>query len=332
MTSRFFLGIDGGGTKTITAISDEKGRIRAFVRTGPSNFQSYGIKKAYIELRNGIQFALRKAKIKSSQILYAGFGISGADRDKDFDIILSILSDILPDTPKILVNDTTIALRAGTSDGIGLALISGTGTNCIGFNKEGKMVRIGGLGPLTGDYGAGSDIAMAAYHAAFRYNDGRGKYTVLYDIIKRHFGVEDIEDLIELTYYDSLDYHRLNTITPLVFDAARKGDKIAREILINCAEALSFAAITGLKRLFKTNERITVALGGSVFIRQPKSIMVENIRKKIITKFPNTRFVTLDTEPVIGALLFAYDRYYGDFRANRLKGRLKKGIRKADSI
>ncbi|MCX7944676.1 MAG: hypothetical protein N2746_09240 [Deltaproteobacteria bacterium] len=329
MKNTYFIGVDGGGTKTITVISDEEGSIASLIKTGPSNFQTFGIQKAYKELKLGIELALKKAHIKKAEIAYGGFGISGADRDKDFDIIMSILSDILPDTPKILVNDTTIALRAATSDGIGLALISGTGTNCIGFNKKGEMVRIGGLGPLTGDYGSGSDIAMAAYHAAFKYNDKRGKYTVLYDMIKRHFNTHDIEELIELTYFDSYDYHKLNTITPLVFKAAQMGDSIANKILINCANALSHSAITALKRLFKKEEKITIALGGSVFIKQPKSLMVEIIRKKIIHLYPKVKFTVLDTEPVIGALLLAYDKFYGDGRANRLKRNIKVGIKKA---
>ncbi|MGB9599360.1 MAG: N-acetylglucosamine kinase [Myxococcota bacterium] len=326
MKKYYFLGIDGGGTKTITAISDEKGRIVSIAKSGPSNFQSFGIENTYRELKNGIENAIKSAKIKIKDIVFAGFGISGADRDKDFDIILSILHDILPETPKILVNDTTIALRAGTDDGVGLALISGTGTNCIGFNREGKMVRIGGLGPLTGDYGAGSDIALAAYHAAFKYNDGRGKYTILYDMIKKHFRIDDIEDLIELTYYDSMDYHRLNTITPYVFAAAKKNDRIAIQILERCADAISYAALTGLKRLFRKDEKITVALGGSVFIKQPDSIMVKIIKERIKKRYPKTKFVVLDSEPVIGALLLANDNFYGDLRANRYKNRLKQNL------
>lgn len=327
MKDRFFLGIDGGGTKTLTTIADESGRIVSAFRSGPSNFQSVGIESAYKELRIGITKALKIARLTKGDIAFGGFGISSADRDKDFDIILSILNDILPDTPKVLVNDTTIALRAGTKDCVGVALISGTGTNCIGFNKDRKMVRIGGLGPLTGDYGAGSDIAMAAYHAAFRYNDGRGKYTILYDIIKKHFNVIDIEDLIELTYYDSADYYRLNTITPYVFIAAKKNDKIAKEILIDCAKALSYAALTCLRQLFKTDEKVFIAFGGSVFIRQPRSIMTDYIKNKILKRYPKARFVVLRTEPVIGALLLAYDGYYGDFRANRLKPTLIKTLK-----
>jgi N-acetylglucosamine kinase-like BadF-type ATPase len=327
MKDRFFLGIDGGGTKTLTAVSNEKGRILSVIRSGPSNFQSVGIERAYKELKTGITKALKIAKLTKRDITFGGFGISGADRDKDFDIILSILNDILPDTPKVLVNDTTIALRAGTKDCVGVAIISGTGTNCIGFNKKGIMKRVGGLGPLTGDYGAGSDIAMAAYHAAFRYNDGRGPYTILYDIIKRHFRVNDIEDLIELTYYDSADYYRLNTITPYVFIAARKNDRIAKEILINCGKALSRAALTCLKYLFRKDEEVNIAFGGSVFIKQPNSIMTDYIKKQILKSYTKARFVILKTEPVIGALLLAYDRYYGDFRANSLKPILIKSLK-----
>ncbi len=325
---KYFIGIDGGGTKTITSIADETGRVLSLVKTGPSNFQSFGIESATIELQKGIKTALRQANIQMRELTYGGFGISGADRDKDYDIILSILSDIMPDTPKVLVNDTTIALRAGTRDCTGLAIISGTGTNCIGFNKEGKMVRIGGLGPLTGDFGAGSDIALAAFHAAFKYNDGRGKYTILYDMIKKHFHIDDIEDLIELTYFDSMDYHKLNTITPYVFKAAKLKDKIATDILLNCARALSRTALTALKRLFSKDGRITVAFGGSVFIKQRKNIMVDTIKMNIKKKFPHTNFVILNTEPVIGALLLAYDHYYGDFRANRLKKNLISSLKR----
>ncbi|MFA6034601.1 MAG: BadF/BadG/BcrA/BcrD ATPase family protein [Myxococcota bacterium] len=171
----YFLGMDGGGTKTIAIVTDEKGNVRGVGRSGGINFQAIGVKAAARELGKAYKAALESAGIGPGDLLAAGYGICGADRDKDYETVLGMIRTFDSCPMRVLVNDTSVALRAGTPDGVGVACISGTGCNVMGFNGRGIFKRAGGLGPLSADWGGGMDIAVAGINAAMKQGEGAGK-------------------------------------------------------------------------------------------------------------------------------------------------------------
>ena len=63
-------------------------------------------------------------------------------------------------------NDTVALLRAGTERGWGVAVVCGAGINCIGVAPDGRQARFPALGEITGDWGGGYDVGMAAVSAA----------------------------------------------------------------------------------------------------------------------------------------------------------------------
>src|SRR5205085_6106449 len=121
-----------------------------------------------------VQGALRGAGAAPSDVAAACFGLCGADRPKDFDTCRRLLSGVSPVADLDLKNDTTIALRAGTADGVGIGLVAGTGANQIGVNRRGELHKVGGLARVLGDSGGALDIAEQAVAAAMRGHDGRG--------------------------------------------------------------------------------------------------------------------------------------------------------------
>ena len=63
--------------------------------------------------------------------------------------------------------------------GWGVAVTCGTGINCVGIGPDGRHVRFPSLGSITGDWGGGYDLGIAALGAAARSQDGRGPVTTL---------------------------------------------------------------------------------------------------------------------------------------------------------
>ncbi|MCZ7582111.1 MAG: hypothetical protein M5R36_01580 [Deltaproteobacteria bacterium] len=224
------LGLDGGGTKTIAAVATLDGRVLGVGRALSANFQGVGRRAATLEIKNAVTEALEKSKTRPEDVVAAGYGIAGADRDKDFDIVAEMIVEAGPPCPFVLCNDTTLALRAGTRDGVGVATVAGTGANTMGFNKEGAHVKVGGM-DFCGDSGSSYMIVQEALVAAMRAWDGRGPKTILSDIFCETFGLEEIADIIEKTFFDSYEHLRLNKYAPLVFDAARRGDRMALNVL-----------------------------------------------------------------------------------------------------
>jgi len=304
---KYILGVDGGGTKTLAAVSDSKGNVLGIARSGPSNFQGIGTTRAGINLKEAIDFALEMGKVKASKLDFAVYGIAGADRDEDFEIVHSYVEPANYAPNYMVTNDTTIALRAGTIDGVGVALIAGTGSNTIGFSSDYRHKKVGGLGPLTGDYGSAGDLARKGIIASMKYFDGRSQKTMMYEMFCRALKLEKLEDIIEFSYIDKFIPLGIHTLAPLVFEAAGKGDRVAVNILKKTGRQVGHEAVTCIKALFKKNDKITVVLGGSVFQKGEDSTMIATMSEYIKKRYKNVEIIKLQNEPCFGALLWGSD-------------------------
>src|SRR5438046_10127605 len=94
-------------------------------------------------------------------------------------------------------NDTFAVLRAGTTKGWGVAVVCGAGMNCVGVSPDGRHARFPALGSISGDWGGGYDVGLAALHAAARSEDGRGPRTSLERSVPAYFGLVAPHELAE---------------------------------------------------------------------------------------------------------------------------------------
>jgi N-acetylglucosamine kinase-like BadF-type ATPase len=302
------LGVDAGGTKTVAVVARQDGAVLGVGRAGSANFQGCGVGGAAGQIRRAVEEAARQAGIRPSEFAAVCYGVSGADRPKDFTTIRAFLEPIAPCKALRLENDTIIALRAGTKDGEGIALIAGTGSNAIGRTKAGIRLQVGGLGRLSGDYGSAFQIAEAAIVAAMKGQDGRGPATALTRKFIEKLKLDKIEDIVEFFFYDAprqpID---LGTLAPLVLQVAGEGDEVAREVLREAGRNVARAVKVILDRLFPGQKRVTVVFGGSVFQKGISPVMIETVMEETRKTNPGARFVLLEAQPVLGAVNFAFD-------------------------
>ena len=166
----FVLGVDAGGTKTVAVVAGRDGQVRGVGRSGSANFQACGVAGAEGQIKKAVEEAAGQAGVDPSGFAAACYGVAGADRPKDFETIRKFVEPLTPCPAFRLENDTIIALRAGTADGVGIALIAGTGSNAIGRDSQGKK-----LGPdLRLSYA--DDFSL---HARLLYNGA--EYLVVWD-------------------------------------------------------------------------------------------------------------------------------------------------------
>jgi N-acetylglucosamine kinase-like BadF-type ATPase len=304
----FVLGVDAGGTKTVALVAGQDGQVRGVGRSGCANFQACGVAGAEGQIKKAVEEAAGQAGVDPSGFAAVCYGVAGADRPKDFETIRKFVEPLTPCPNFRLENDTIIALRAGTHDGVGIALIAGTGSNAIGRDSQGKKLQVGGLGRLTGDFGSGSQLAEAAVVAAMMSTDGRGTKTILTDKICSHLGLEHIEDIIEYTFYDSDKSHLdLGALAPLVFEAAAEGDELARSILKEAGHNVARAVKVILDKLFPGGGEVAIVFGGAVFQRGADTTLIETVSKECNAHREGLKFVRLQVEPVLGAVGFAFD-------------------------
>ncbi len=189
------MGVDGGGTKTYTIITDELGNKVGNGLSGRGNHQGYGIEKALTNIKDSIDQALQSAGLAYKDISFTQFGLAGADPEKDFSILLPALKT-LPLGEWDLVCDTYEGLRIGSRNNLGVVLVCGTGTNAAGRNKEGTLIQTGGMGYLYGDAAGGSHLAEETFRSAVRSWEFRDIPTVLTTKVPEFFGFQNMDQLV----------------------------------------------------------------------------------------------------------------------------------------
>ena len=160
-------------------------------------------------------------------------------------------------------NDTFAVLRAGTERGWGVAVVCGAGINCVGVAPDGRQVRFPALGEITGDWGGGYDVGMAAVSAAARSEDGRGPRTSLEHSVPAHFGLSSPLELAEAIHNQKITRRRVIELPRLVF-AEAADDAVAAAIVSRLADEVVALARAALTRLDLTQEPVEVVLGGGL--------------------------------------------------------------------
>src|SRR5512136_1547813 len=230
-SGEFLIGIDGGGTKTVALLSDLEGRVIGRGIGGPSNYQVVGIEAAGEAMNQAIRAAFAEAGVEPCAPRAMGLGLSGVDRPADFEVIRAWAAGQMPDTRVVIVNDAMIVLAAGTPEGWGIAMISGTGSIAYGRSREGCLVRAGGWGYILGDEGSGYAIGQAALQAVMRAHDERAPRTMLTQSVLAHWSLESPTHLVSRVYIDQVSPSDVAKLAVLVEAAASAGDAVAHDIL-----------------------------------------------------------------------------------------------------
>jgi BadF/BadG/BcrA/BcrD ATPase family protein len=167
----YFLGIDGGGSKTLCAVGDES-KLLATATAGPSNVLRIGEAQARESLHQSVHQACAAAGITPAQVTNTCIGAAGAARPEVAEIVRRILAEILPSTtlPSTInvVGDMQIALEAAFGAGSGVLVIAGTGSIAYGRDAQGRTARAGGWGFAISDEGSAHWIGRAAAAALVR--------------------------------------------------------------------------------------------------------------------------------------------------------------------
>lgn len=303
----YVIGVDGGGTKTTTALADLNMKILKITKSGPSNLRNVGIKKGVENIAKAIQEVLKENKRK--QILSTFIGIAAVQEEywprreeiKKELFRYKEISQIFK--RKVIVDsDQVIAFRTGTDEKDGVLLIAGTGCVAHGW-KGGKEVKTGGWGWLA-DEGSGFWVGQRVFQAILKDLDGRGAKTLLTKLLFQNLKIKKKEDLISLIYSKTLT-EIIPRLSILCDQAAKQGDEIARNIMIDAGRELVLTAKTVVKKLNFKNRIFPLVLIGSMFNSQ---IIFDTIRKEIKKIAPKVYFIWPKREPVIGAVKLAIEQ------------------------
>lgn len=258
---RYFLGMDGGGTRTTAWLSDEGGRVLARAVAGPSNPLKVGFALAQREIVRGARLAIQKAHLKSAILDAVCVGLAGVDRPPVHRRLLAWLRKSIPARFHLLTSDAAIALRAALGDSPGIIVISGTGSIAYARDHHGRVLRSGGWGVPFDDVGSGFDLGRKAIVAALRALDGRGPRTVLGRGICRALDLRHLTHVI----LKPLGPAEIASLFPMVLEAARRRDPVGLALCEEAGRDLAELGVALLKRLDWRRRVVPVVCAGGVF-------------------------------------------------------------------
>jgi N-acetylglucosamine kinase-like BadF-type ATPase len=259
----YYLGFDGGGTKTECALLDHAGHLLGQASAGASNPLRIGLDQAFAALSEATYKVLGAARLEACQIHGVCAGLAGAGRSRVVKRVMAFLVDTFPQAGVHVTTDLEVALEAAVGPGQGVVLIAGTGSAAYGRNAAGRTARAGGQGPWIGDEGSAFDIGRRAMAAVAQARDRLAPVTILADIIPAALDCPSWEALTERIAQNPDDV--FPRIFPLVVEAADAEDDAAREILFTAALALGRLASSVIRRLGLADKKFVLAKAGGVF-------------------------------------------------------------------
>lgn len=294
--SRYFLGIDGGGTKTEFALADENGAVIRSLLLGTSNPSDIGIQKALEVLREGIHnicMGLPKNRIS----LFAG--LAGASTKGISEQIAKFLAELGFFSAEF-GSDAKNAVAAGLGGRDGIAVIMGTG--CVAFaQSDNVQYRVGGYGYLLGDLGSGFAFGRDAILAALQYEDGSGESTAIYELVRARCQGETVLEKLGRFYEGGK--REIAQYAPCVFDAYAAGDTVARDILERNMESIA-NTIRGAARKVRGDGVVRVVLCGGISTSSGQ-ILIPMLEKMLSSDTRKYEISICERTMIIGALTLA---------------------------
>lgn len=226
----YYLGLDGGGSKTTCVVGDESS-VLATALSGPSNITRVGEIRARESLHQAIRRACADAKIDPRELKRACIGIAGAGQDAVASVVYRMVAEVLPGDFEV-VGDMQIALQAALGEGPGVIVIAGTGSIAYGRDARGRIARAGGWGFEISDEGSAHWIGRAAVAAALRVadegpiDDSPHPHSALFCELKEIWKLDSLEQLARKANSNP-DFAAL---LPGVLNAANAGDVVAQDV------------------------------------------------------------------------------------------------------
>ena len=291
---KYYLGVDGGGSKTTAVVYDEKGNFICKAQGESINYYSVGIENA----RQSMKEITNQLSVKSYDC--AVIGMSALNGRADAEETERFCSGILESDKIIMDSDLFVALEAMNCEGECAFVISGTGSMAVCRNENGEINHAGGFGYIIGDEGSGYSIALNAIKTAIRAAEDIVAPTKLTEKCLEYFLSENIYELINVFYEKTVSRKNLAAFAKDVYICAESGDITAHEILRNEAMLLSQTVLSLVKDKKKD---IPVGLWGGVF--QHNKIFKDYFCGFLSEKgFNNIKL--LDFTPEAGAILACY--------------------------
>ncbi len=302
--NRYFIAVDGGGSKTeFCACEIASGRTWNF-RYGSSNYKIIRDNEEKEIILTGIGNIFEVLNIDDRQVDGLVMGMSGVDSPSDYEHYKAVAAATGIATEKTHVcNDSELAFYSvGVPPGI--CIIAGTGSVVTGIGANGQQVRAGGWGSPISDEGSGGWMGIRVLRDVLRYCDGYGKYQDVFEAIRIYFKAPSFEEMPNVLTQANMA--QIASTARVVMDEADKGDSYSLGIVDRAARLVSEIAYAVYRRLeFHNESAVDIVMAGSLYKSFAFKSMLTQYLVESLSK-DNLRFCEETASPVSGGIKLAH--------------------------
>jgi N-acetylglucosamine kinase-like BadF-type ATPase len=313
------LAVDGGNSKTDVALVAADGSLLAHARGPHSSPHHLGLEGCLEVLQQLVdETGLDGRRAEIAQVLLAG--VDFPEEEERLHAAVAARGWAV----RIRVgNDTFAVLRAGTESGWGVAITCGAGINCVGVAPDGRHIRFPALGEITGDWGGGYDVGLAALWHAARSEDGRGAKSALEELVPAFFGYRTPLELARAMHVGEVPVRRVVELAPLVLES---DDPIAVQLVERLAVEIVALVRAATTRLDLVDDEVEVVLGGGL-MRRADGTLLGLIERGLSEIGAGLVLKRTSEPPVVGAALLALDELGAGIEAQaRLRTELRAAV------
>ena len=294
---KLVLGIDGGGTTTNLALADLDGKIVKRAKVGPSSLRNESSERAIANVLEGVTKIIPRGREPVSTFI--GFPALQEEYFSQKEEIEALLNEKVKGCLSI-GSDQLVAFRSGTDSNTGVVIIAGTGGVVRAF-KEGKSAKASGWGYFA-DEGSGFWAGLRAYRKITKELDGRGRKTMITEMVFDRWNLESGNDLNRKIYEDPIKW--IPKLSIMVDLAQREGDSVATEILRGAAEEI-FNGVRVVSEKMNLEDFPLILVGGMF----KSGFLEKEIAQKAKKEDRKINIIKPEREPVFGAVKLAISNY-----------------------
>lgn len=302
--SRYFLGIDAGGSRTRAALVNDRGELVGLGFSGPANFRTASFASSAKAVQEATKQALAKTTVNRVQV--ACIGSAGLEDQGKEEEGRKLLGASLQADRVLLDTDAYMAWAGALKMQAGVIVVAGTGSIGLGVDTDCKRYRVGGWGPYFGDEGSAYRIASRAIQKALMVLDKRGNDHELLNSLIAFAGFKKggsrakiARDMTTWLYEEGRSSAEIAHFAKHIDALARQGHQTAQKLLIEAGQDLASLALSAASTW---DEPVIVSTGGSVLKNS------ELVRESFQTTLEQSKFLSFCEPafpPVIGAVIIA---------------------------
>lgn len=277
----YYLSLDGGGTKCACVCYDDDFNVIGSSIGGGTNTTQNPVEVVRANMSQSIKEALNGVT-ELEGFYYSLVGPT--------DVLMEEIGKLADVKHVYPMSEPLAGLYAGALSDSGILALSGTGSD-IFWIRNGRAADVGGLrsvvggwGPILGDQGSGTWMGKLAVEAYAKDCDGWGEKTLLTQMFKEKYDLKHDFDMVHVIHGNPSPFRVVGSLTPLIGQAARKGDAVAIGIVEAAGRILAEQTTCLITRCrIPENEHSITCCGGAW---KTDSRMFDTFKACLEEKFP----------------------------------------------